>query len=302
MQARDYADLYRTLVAEKSIRPRRRRIRASSSGIRSRRACSRPTSSSSARSTRAPGRKAADPGPWLNRPMRQRWACRRRRSASAQQRTTSPSLLGAQRVVLTRAAKIDGVPTVPSRWLLRLQALVDGHGPDARAGAALARLGAGAQRDRAAGPARARARAAPARGAAAAPAQRDHHRELDRQPLRHLRRAHPGPRAAAAARRASRGRRCAARSCTRRSAGSPSAIPSELPQDVAARADGLSREAVLADYTGNPRIAAFWAPRLARFADWFAETEAGRRAGIDRDACRGRRQAWCWRDRQGRSR
>ncbi len=34
--------------------------------------------------------------------------------------------------MLTRAAKVDGAPTVPSRWLLRLQALVDGHGPVAR--------------------------------------------------------------------------------------------------------------------------------------------------------------------------
>jgi ATP-dependent helicase/nuclease subunit B len=39
-------------------------------------------------------------------------------------------------------------------------------------------------------------------------------------------------------------------------------------------------EAVLADYTGNPRVAAFWAPRLARFAGWFAETEAARRASM----------------------
>ena len=59
------------------------------------------------------------------------------------------SLLGAQRVVLTRAAKVDGAPTVPSRWLLRLQALVKGLGLELKAGAALARVGAGAQRDRA---------------------------------------------------------------------------------------------------------------------------------------------------------
>ena len=41
-------------------------------------------------------------------------------------------------------------------------------------------------------------------------------------------------------------------------------------------------EEVLADYTGNPRVAAFWAPRLARFATWFAETEPARRTGIAR--------------------
>src|SRR5262249_44658045 len=39
-------------------------------------------------------------------------------------------------------------------------------------------------------------------------------------------------------------------------------------------------EEVLADYTSNPRVAAFWARRLARFSDWFAETEGGRRTGV----------------------
>ena len=36
----------------------------------------------------------------------------------------------------------------------------------------------------------------------------------------------------------------------------------------------------MAELTGSPRVAAFWAPRFARFAAWFAETEAGRRAGM----------------------
>jgi ATP-dependent helicase/nuclease subunit B len=31
---------------------------------------------------------------------------------------------------------------------------------------------------------------------------------------------------------------------------------------------------------GDARIAAFWAPRFGRFAEWFAATEAGRRAGV----------------------
>ncbi len=53
---------------------------------------------------------------------------------------------------------------------------------------------------------------------------------------------------------------------------------------------------VLADYTGNPRVAAFWVPRLARFAAWFAETERGpagrhrqvRVAEVERQAGAGR--------------
>src|SRR5262249_52566888 len=36
------------------------------------------------------------------------------------------SLLGAETVHLTRAEKVDGVPTVPSRWLMRMTALLKG--------------------------------------------------------------------------------------------------------------------------------------------------------------------------------
>src|SRR5262245_19615074 len=72
---------------------------------------------------------AADPGPWLNRPMRATLglpAPEERIGAAAHDFT---SHLAASRVVLTRAAKVDGAPTVPSRWLLRLEALVKGMGP-----------------------------------------------------------------------------------------------------------------------------------------------------------------------------
>ena len=57
---------------------------------------------------------------------------------------------------------------------------------------------------------------------------------------------------------------------------------------------------VLADYTGNPRIAAFWAPRLARFAEWFAETEAARRAGMP-GRYRKLTANWCWTGLRARS-
>jgi ATP-dependent helicase/nuclease subunit B len=58
-------------------------------------------------------------------------------------------------------------------------------------------------------------------------------------------------------------------------------FPSQLPSDIAQELMAIAEE-VLADYTGNPRVAAFWAPRLARFADWFAATEPARRTGIAR--------------------
>ena len=74
---------------------------------------------------------AADPGPWLNRPMRQALGLPAPEERIGDAAHIFTSLLGVERVYLTRAAKIDGVPTVPSRWLLRLQALlagVGGHG------------------------------------------------------------------------------------------------------------------------------------------------------------------------------
>lgn len=69
-----------------------------------------------------------DPGPWLNRPMRRDLAIsqpERRIGLSAHdfaQAAASPM------VILSRAAKEDGSPTTPSRWLTRITTLVEGAG------------------------------------------------------------------------------------------------------------------------------------------------------------------------------
>jgi len=66
--------------------------------------------------------------PWLSRPMRQAFGLpppERRIGLSAHD---FAELAVADRVYLTRASKIDGTPTVPSRWLLRLQSLLHGFG------------------------------------------------------------------------------------------------------------------------------------------------------------------------------
>ena len=76
---------------------------------------------------------AADPGPWLNRPMRQALGLPAPEERIGDAAHIFTSLLGVGQVYLTRAAKIDGVPTVPSRWLLRLQALLAGVGHAAQA-------------------------------------------------------------------------------------------------------------------------------------------------------------------------
>jgi ATP-dependent helicase/nuclease subunit B len=52
-----------------------------------------------------------------------------------------------------------------------------------------------------------------------------------------------------------------------------------LPEDICAELVALA-EAALEELSGSPRVAAFWAPRFARFAEWFADTERARRAGV----------------------
>ena len=104
---------------------------------------------------------AADPGPWLNRPMRKELGLPSPEQEIGYAAHDFTSLLGASRVYIVRAEKIDGVPTVPSRWLMRVQALLAGLGISDRLAtrSPLARLGTHARRG-AAATARPRARAA----------------------------------------------------------------------------------------------------------------------------------------------
>lgn len=71
-------------------------------------------------------------GPWLSRPMREKLGLsppERRIGLAAHDFTQA---LGTKTVYLTRALKVDGVPTVPSRWIQRLQALVTASGLEAK--------------------------------------------------------------------------------------------------------------------------------------------------------------------------
>ncbi len=65
-----------------------------------------------------------DPGPWLSRPMRAEFGLpppERRIGLAAHDFAQA---FAAPRVYLTRASRVEGTPTVPSRWLLRLDALL----------------------------------------------------------------------------------------------------------------------------------------------------------------------------------
>jgi ATP-dependent helicase/nuclease subunit B len=68
---------------------------------------------------------SVDTGPWINRPMRAALGLpqpERRIGLSAHDFAAA---LAAERVLLTRAEREGGAPTVPSRWLARLDALFD---------------------------------------------------------------------------------------------------------------------------------------------------------------------------------
>ncbi|MCE2509373.1 MAG: double-strand break repair protein AddB [Alphaproteobacteria bacterium] len=73
-----------------------------------------------------------EPDPWMSRPMRAQFGLplpERRIGLSAHD---FAQCLAAPRVVLTRASRVDGTPTVPSRWLLRMKSLA-GAGETAEA-------------------------------------------------------------------------------------------------------------------------------------------------------------------------
>ncbi len=63
--------------------------------------------------------------PWLSRPMRRDFGLPAPERRLGQTAHDFVQAVSASNVVLTRALKIDGTPTVPARWLLRLGALLN---------------------------------------------------------------------------------------------------------------------------------------------------------------------------------
>lgn len=71
---------------------------------------------------------AADPGPWLSRPMREDMGLpspERRIGQAAHD--VAQLLCSGGAVLLTRSRRVEGAPTVPSRWLSRLAAFLHGQ-------------------------------------------------------------------------------------------------------------------------------------------------------------------------------
>lgn len=70
----------------------------------------------------------ADVDPWLSRPMRADFGLPQPERRIGLQAHDFMQLAAGPEVMLTRATKAEGTPTVPSRWLLRLRSVVRGAG------------------------------------------------------------------------------------------------------------------------------------------------------------------------------
>lgn len=69
-----------------------------------------------------------DPGPWLNRPMRDRFGMQQPERSIGQEAHDLVQAFGAERVYLTWARRDGMDPAIPSRWILRLQTILKAVG------------------------------------------------------------------------------------------------------------------------------------------------------------------------------
>lgn len=224
---------------------------------------------------------AADPGPWINRPMRSKLGLPQPEERIGQAAHDVTQMLGADTVYVTRAEKVDGNPTVPSRWLLRLDAVLAAVG----AGNALdcdtpwlqwararddGRDGKAAEQPAPRPPVAMRPRALSVSAVetwianpyaifAGRILKLDALPELGGEPDASLR----GSIVHAALGRFAE------------------TYPQELPPDSGAELLRIATE-IFREYRSHPRVAAFWMQRFERFAAWFGETEPALRRGIVR--------------------
>ena len=224
-----------------------------------------------------PGDPADDP--WMSRPMRGRFGIappERRVGVSAHDFVQA---CGAPEVVLTRAARVAGTPTLPSRWLLRLETVLRAAGRETAIVGERQLLTWQAALDRDL-----------ERIALAAPAPRPpveaRPRRLSvtaietwmRDPYaiyaRHILKLKPLEPLDAEPEARERGV-LIHRALDRFVA----AFPRDLPRDAEARLLALGREAFGA-LLSRPGIWAFWWPRFERIARWFLEQERERRGTL----------------------
>jgi len=227
------------------------------------------------------------PGPWLSRPMRTEFGLPAVEQRIGLMAHDFAQVFAAPEVLLTRATRVEGTPTVPSRWLLRLDAVLAVLGvPGLRVGAA-APLAWAAALDR---PAETRPEQppAPTPPLAARPRKlpvtavetwmRDPYALYARRILG-LEALDPIDQDPGAA---EHGQiiHAALEAFARR-------YPAELPGDPAAALLDCGRQAFGAAAV-PPGLRAYWWPRFERIAAWLAETERARRADGRRVVAEGR--------------
>ena len=224
----------------------------------------------------------SDPGPWLSRPMRAAFGLpspERRIGLAAHDFLQA---FNADEVMLTRAQRDEGSPSVPSRWLLRLDALAGlvGLDPPGRQGGAQWRAWAAAlDRPREVRPA---PPPAPRPPLEVRPRQlsvtrvetwfRDPYGLYADQILR-LRALDPIDADPTLADRGTMIHRALERLVT--------AFPEGRPADAEARLIEIGRT-IFRDIADRPGLWAFWWPRFCRIAGWVAEREAGERHRVGR--------------------
>ncbi len=225
--------------------------------------------------------RAAQAGPWLNRQMRAALGLPEPERQTGLSAHDFAQALAAPEVLLTRALKADGAPSVPSRWVSRLRLLADALGLADRLKPAQPWLDwvnarSAAEPEPPTGPPAPRppAQARPRRMSVS-----DVERWLANPYAiyaKHILRLESVPGLAEGPDDRHRGQiiHAALGVFTER-------FPATLPEDVAGELMTIA-DALMAEWGAFPRVRAFWRPRFARFADWFAQTEAARRAGVRR--------------------
>lgn len=228
-----------------------------------------------------------DPGPWLNRSMRNTLKMPSPEEDIGREALDFSTLMATETVYLTRSEKDDGgTPTVPSRWLLRMQALLAGlkcghllapHQP--WSGWARARDSAERIPPIAAPEPRPDLNLRPRKMSVSAVEQwiKNPYAIFARQILDFEVLAPLGKEPGADL-RGNIVHRALAQFAEKNpiAAGAPMS-----PKDIA-RAVVSEAQDIMAAYHTHPRIAAFWLPRIERFAHWFGETEPQRLADVAR--------------------
>ncbi|MGH6906475.1 MAG: double-strand break repair protein AddB [Aestuariivirga sp.] len=223
---------------------------------------------------------APDPGPWLNRPMRQTLGMQQPERDIGQEAHDFVQALGCGEVCLTWSRRVGDAPSIPSRWILRLQMLVKAAELTATFASSekWQALAAGLDEPGAVRPCE---RPKPRPPVEARPKRlsvtrvetliRDPYALYSRQVLG----LHPLEEISAVPDMAERG------SLFHQAIGEfLTAFPKTLPPDALDHLLRLGKQH-FTPLLSNPDVETFWWPQFVRIAHWFIAEEIGQRQGVD---------------------